>query len=719
MGSQLQNGKQQFVTILGTPLVGGRVYFYQPGTETPMTTYQDSALTIPNTNPVVLDSRGQAVIWGSGTYRQVVVDAFGVQIWDQIVQDETDSSQLTFTQSGTGAVTTTVQAELSALVRMDQFGCIGDGSDETVKVQNALNAAAGKTLIMGDALTYTISSVSIPSDVTIVANGSKFRKLAASNTFAITGGTRLIADRLWLTTPGGPTDTGINLNGGGMQIGEIRIESDAVDSGTTNSSGPSASFINGLIIGPTAAPRVSRDRIDAIYVSQFCRPIVFQNMSNATVGFIQINGFRRGVYVLDCQDCDFGDASVTGLSPSSQGVPGDNGLLIEGSSDASTSNLRIGKWAVSNSGEHAFRLGGSYPIRGFWADDLHAYAPGSGSASTGGSGFKVLGSTSNSYHYNVFVNSLLVEDGAAKGGNFCGIQLGLVDGCQINNAIVRARNNQYSTYDGISILSCNNTQINNPIVKDPARFAARFYTATDAGFPNGTYDTFIQGGYLDTATGTGVAVVEFDGNGGNLNGPIVRSGVRGNTMMRRGSVAANALAVTTGGAYTDCFLDFTYDDSEGAGAILQGTSAFLVNFVINKFTSNNLTPAAPGSTQRSTLAGADNRMYFCGPSGWGPSATSFQVTLADQTAISWTPPSNNGRFFVSMLGLSYYGQAWMRTSPAYTNKIDGGANFAVATTPLTGTTGTSGNVTLATSGGLMYLENRTGSSQNITVYFLG
>lgn len=85
MGSQLQNGKQQFETILGTPLVGGQVYFYAPGTETPQDTFQDEALTIPNTNPVILDARGQAVIWGDGIYRQVVYDRFGVLIWDQTV----------------------------------------------------------------------------------------------------------------------------------------------------------------------------------------------------------------------------------------------------------------------------------------------------------------------------------------------------------------------------------------------------------------------------------------------------------------------------------------------------------------------------------------------------------------------------------------------------------------------------------------------------------
>lgn len=83
----LQNGKQQFIDQNGAPLANGSVYFYAPGTTNPMPTYQDPAGSILNTNPVALDSRGQAIVWGSGTYRQVVKDCNGNTIWDQITRD--------------------------------------------------------------------------------------------------------------------------------------------------------------------------------------------------------------------------------------------------------------------------------------------------------------------------------------------------------------------------------------------------------------------------------------------------------------------------------------------------------------------------------------------------------------------------------------------------------------------------------------------------------
>lgn len=87
MSTLLPNAKQTFTGPGGTPLSGGSVYFYIPNTTTPKNTWQDSAQTILNTNPVVLDANGQAIIWGSGTYRQVVYDANNNLIWDQITED--------------------------------------------------------------------------------------------------------------------------------------------------------------------------------------------------------------------------------------------------------------------------------------------------------------------------------------------------------------------------------------------------------------------------------------------------------------------------------------------------------------------------------------------------------------------------------------------------------------------------------------------------------
>lgn len=62
------------------PLVGGKVYFYEAGTTTPKDTYTSSTGLVKNTNPVILNARGEADIWlGTGLYKMVVTDADDVQ----------------------------------------------------------------------------------------------------------------------------------------------------------------------------------------------------------------------------------------------------------------------------------------------------------------------------------------------------------------------------------------------------------------------------------------------------------------------------------------------------------------------------------------------------------------------------------------------------------------------------------------------------------------
>lgn len=83
-GELLPNAQQVFLGQNGAALSLGLVYTYVPGTTTPKLTFQDPALTVPNTNPIVLDANGQARIWASGSFRQVVDDVNGVLVWDQV-----------------------------------------------------------------------------------------------------------------------------------------------------------------------------------------------------------------------------------------------------------------------------------------------------------------------------------------------------------------------------------------------------------------------------------------------------------------------------------------------------------------------------------------------------------------------------------------------------------------------------------------------------------
>lgn len=68
----------------GSPIVGAKLYFYEPGTTTLKTIYSDSGLTTPATNPAIADSTGRySNIFLDGIYRTIQTDENDVQIWDR------------------------------------------------------------------------------------------------------------------------------------------------------------------------------------------------------------------------------------------------------------------------------------------------------------------------------------------------------------------------------------------------------------------------------------------------------------------------------------------------------------------------------------------------------------------------------------------------------------------------------------------------------------
>lgn len=89
MASLLPEGKQQYFTNAGAPLVAGKLFTYQAGTSTPKNTFSDQAGTIPNTNPVILDARGEALIFWAGSYRVELRDSLDNVIWtvDNVIEN--------------------------------------------------------------------------------------------------------------------------------------------------------------------------------------------------------------------------------------------------------------------------------------------------------------------------------------------------------------------------------------------------------------------------------------------------------------------------------------------------------------------------------------------------------------------------------------------------------------------------------------------------------
>lgn len=117
------SAKMAFIDAAGEPLVAGKLYTYIAGTTTLQATYTDSSGAQANTNPVILDSRGEANVWlGGAVYKFVLKDADDALIWsvDNIsaptsavspvlsgsvtIDSNTTTPALKITQTGVGPV---------------------------------------------------------------------------------------------------------------------------------------------------------------------------------------------------------------------------------------------------------------------------------------------------------------------------------------------------------------------------------------------------------------------------------------------------------------------------------------------------------------------------------------------------------------------------------------------------------------------------------------
>lgn len=118
----------------GNPLAGGKLYFYEAGTSTPLDTYSDNSLSSANANPVVADSAG---VWGAiylkaQSYKVVLKTSADVQVWSQ------DNVHGSVSVTGTSvllqvatiaAMTALAKAQLTAnqIIEVGGYAAIGDG----------------------------------------------------------------------------------------------------------------------------------------------------------------------------------------------------------------------------------------------------------------------------------------------------------------------------------------------------------------------------------------------------------------------------------------------------------------------------------------------------------------------------------------------------------------------------------------------------------------
>lgn len=179
----LPEPEPQFCDANGLPYAGGTIDTFIPGTDTPKNTWSDLSGTALNTNPIVLDSAGRALIYGAGDYRFVLKDAAGNLIYDQetsaidkstlvtmaevndAVQAETDRAQ-----AAEDALTTNINTVASNLATETARA---EGVEAGIQHQlggGAFQAATSVTNSSGyDAVTFTYPYGSVDPMVMIQA----------------------------------------------------------------------------------------------------------------------------------------------------------------------------------------------------------------------------------------------------------------------------------------------------------------------------------------------------------------------------------------------------------------------------------------------------------------------------------------------------------------------------------------------------------------------
>jgi len=194
--------KLQFFDANGNPLAGGKLYSYAAGTTTPLATYTDYGGGTANSNPVILDSRGEANVWfGTGQYKLKLTDADDVEIYTvdnlngpdaatlAVLAASSGSSLIGYINSGSGATARTVQARLRDMISVKDFGAVGDGTtNDVTAIQAAITAAAarpssgsiaglggisGATVYFPSGVYRINSGITIPDGVKLLGSGER------------------------------------------------------------------------------------------------------------------------------------------------------------------------------------------------------------------------------------------------------------------------------------------------------------------------------------------------------------------------------------------------------------------------------------------------------------------------------------------------------------------------------------------------------------------
>ena len=176
--------KMQFFSTAGVPLVGGKLYTYAAGTTTPLATYTSQSGATANTNPIILDSRGEADVWlSSAAYKLKLTTAADVEIWtvDNVGSgDQFGTSQLLSSVSGTDTITATVTSpNFTAYAAGQTFNFVAAGTNATSSVTLNLNGLGVKSVTKQGSVALAVGDIQTGQMIEVVYDGTRFQVISS------------------------------------------------------------------------------------------------------------------------------------------------------------------------------------------------------------------------------------------------------------------------------------------------------------------------------------------------------------------------------------------------------------------------------------------------------------------------------------------------------------------------------------------------------------
>jgi microcystin-dependent protein len=218
--SPVGNG-QQFFDNSGNILSGGLIYQYQAGSSTPLATYTTVNGTIPNSNPIILNSAGRCdnEIWMQTgySYKFILQTSTGVTL-------QTLDNLYPILQSASGTAATVPTGLIAiwsgATGSIPSGWTLCNGTNGTPDLRNSFIIGAGSTYAVGqtggsaDAIvvshTHTIADPGHLHNTTSSGSGTLLNAAASGATGASTSTTATNTTGITINTAG-TSGTGANL----------------------------------------------------------------------------------------------------------------------------------------------------------------------------------------------------------------------------------------------------------------------------------------------------------------------------------------------------------------------------------------------------------------------------------------------------------------------------------------------------------------------------